>query len=226
MGEAAPNTPFAERYRSLLSLAYTLTGDTDLGRQTLASADQTTNNAHATQYLWAQAVLERAEGDLVEAEATAHRCLSICRTTKFATVEVESIEVLAGLAADLETHDVAACSAPRTHGATRPATSDHRSCALSHDSDVATLIDAIGAERYEQVLAEGTAMSWDEALDYVTCGAANASGRQPAGPASPRRARRRQPRRRRNVQPAGRRPCSSAGAPSAPISPTSSPNSA
>ena len=85
-----------------------MTGDTDLGRQTLASADQTTNNAHATQYLWAQAVLERTEGDLVEAEATAHRCLSICRTTKFATVEVESIEVLAGLAADLESHDVAA----------------------------------------------------------------------------------------------------------------------
>jgi DNA-binding CsgD family transcriptional regulator/tetratricopeptide (TPR) repeat protein len=170
VGEAA-NTPYAERYRSLLSLAYTLNGNTDLGRQTLANADQTTSNYHAMQYLWAQAILERAEGDLVEAEATAHRCLSICRTMKVATVEVETIEVLAGLAADVESHDVAA----RLLGA-----ADARRHALgyvrppimrpSHDSDVATLIDAIGSERYKRVLAEGTAMSWDEALDYVTRG--------------------------------------------------------
>ena len=170
VGEAA-NTPYAERYRSLLSLAYTLNGNTDLGRQTLANADQTTDNYHATQYLWAQAILERAEGELVEAEATAHQCLSICRTMKIATVEVETIEVLVGLAADLESHDVAA----RLLGA-----ADARRDALgyvrppimrpSHDSYVATLVDAIGSERYERVLAEGTAMSWDEALDYVTRG--------------------------------------------------------
>jgi DNA-binding CsgD family transcriptional regulator len=170
VGQAA-GIPFAERHRSLISLAYSVSGNTDLGRQTLAHADQTSDGAHAAQHLWARAVLERANGQLVEAEATAHLCLSICRTTTLATVEVETIEVLAGLATDLESHDEAA----RLLGA-----ADARRDALGyvrppimrtrHDTDIAAVVDAIGCERYEQLLAEGVALSWDEALDYVTRG--------------------------------------------------------
>jgi DNA-binding CsgD family transcriptional regulator len=40
----------------------------------------------------------------------------------------------------------------------------------AHDTDIAAVIAALGAERYEDLAAEDAHMSWDDTIDYVTRG--------------------------------------------------------
>ena len=79
--------------------------------------------------------------------------------------------MLAGIAADLESYDEAA----RLHGAVaarRQAIGYAQPYVMQpgHDADIAAIVEATGAERYGVLTAEGAAMTWTEALDYVTRG--------------------------------------------------------
>ena len=118
-----------------------------------------------------QALVERASGEPERAEDAAHRALALAHSHGHFIGEVDAVETLAGVAIDLESHDQAA----RLLGAAtarREALGYARPSAArpAHDADVAAVIAALGAERYEAVAAEGADMAWDEAVDYVTRG--------------------------------------------------------
>jgi DNA-binding CsgD family transcriptional regulator len=84
---------------------------------------------------------------------------------------VDWVALLAGVAADVVSPEVAARllgageARRRAAGYVRPAVAER-----AHELAVAAVVDAVGADGYEALAAEGAAMTWTEALDYATRG--------------------------------------------------------
>jgi hypothetical protein len=92
------------------------------------------------------------------------------------------IDVLETLAADVESYDEAGRLLGAA-GALREATG-YRLCLSQRDADLATVPDALGDDRSDAVLAEGAALSPEQAIAYAAGGEASASARRMAGTAS------------------------------------------
>jgi DNA-binding CsgD family transcriptional regulator len=154
-----------------LALAQALSGDVGRAAQTLDDMTATTAAFVEAGRHQAQAVIARARGELGRAEDAAHRALAAARTGLARTSEVECVELLAGLAADLGSPEEAArllgASSARRQAAgfVTPAILQP-----AHDADVCAIVDAIGVERYDALTTEGAAMTWTQALDYATRG--------------------------------------------------------
>ena len=118
-----------------------------------------------------RARLLRAESDLEAAETVAHEALSEAAGWGSASAEVDCLEVLAGIAADLESYAEAA----RLFGAAERMRHDmgYRRFPVhegTHRADVAAACEAFGEEKFAARWAEGAAMSTEEALAYAIRG--------------------------------------------------------
>jgi hypothetical protein len=80
----------------------------------------------------------------------------------------ESLEVLAGVAVERESHD----EAGRLFGAARAvrAVSAYHYCVNERDSDLSQLRTALGSDRLKELLEEGRNLSFDEAIAYARRG--------------------------------------------------------
>jgi DNA-binding CsgD family transcriptional regulator len=154
-----------------LALAHALSGDVAQAGQVLDAMTATTAAFVEAGRHYAQAVIARARGELGRAEGAAHRALAAARNGLSRTTEVECVELLAGLAADLDSHEEAArllgASSARRQAAgfVTPAILQP-----AHDADVRRIVEAIGVERYRALTTEGAAMTWTQTLDYATRG--------------------------------------------------------
>ena len=154
-----------------LSWGHVVSGDVETARRRLEGVDLEHHRFFESTRLAVHALIERRSGDPERAEDNAHRALAVAHGNGHLLCEVEAVELLAGVAIDLESHDQAA----RLLGAVsarRRALGYARLPAMrpAHDADIAGVRDALGAERYEDLAAEGAHLSWDGAIDYVTRG--------------------------------------------------------
>jgi DNA-binding CsgD family transcriptional regulator len=151
--------------------AQALSGEVTQASHTLEGMTATTADFVDAARHYARGLIARACGELGQAEDAAHRALAACRDAFVRTFEVDCVELLAGLAVDLESYEEAArllgaSSARRLRaGYAQPLLAQS-----AHDADVGTVVETIGADRYDELTAEGAAMTWTEALDYATRG--------------------------------------------------------
>lgn len=154
-----------------LASALALSGEVTQAGRTLDAMTETTAAFVDPGRDYAQAVIARARGELGRAEDAAHRALVAAGAALVRTTEVDCMELLAGLAVELESYEEAArlfgASAARRvrAGYARPMIAQS-----AQDADVRDIVDAIGAERYDALTTESAAMTWTQALDYATRG--------------------------------------------------------
>jgi predicted ATPase/DNA-binding CsgD family transcriptional regulator len=148
-----------------------LSGDVETARRLLEPVHLEHHRFFESTRLAVQALIERVSGEPERAEDAAHRALALAQGNGHLICEVEAVETLAGVAIDLEGHELAArlvgaATARRRalHYARPPVTQP------AHDGDVAAVIDALGADRYDAFAADGAHMAWDDTIDYVTRG--------------------------------------------------------
>jgi len=113
--------------------------------------------------------LARAEGRPAAAEEAHHRALTICGLHGYAGRATEVLECLASLAVEAQSWAEAA----RLYGAARAlrVTTGQRRPPLDMaqaDADAAALAKALGSEDYAEAIAQGEALSLDEAVAYVS----------------------------------------------------------
>jgi DNA-binding CsgD family transcriptional regulator len=154
-----------------LAWGYALAGDVPKAREALDGMTAApTTFVDAVREL-AEAAIARMSGRFDLAEDHAHGALAAARRGPLHTIEVDCVELLAGLAVDLESYDeavrlLATCRARRhVNGYARPSV-------LQPGVDAAeqVLVETVGIERYETLSRAGAAMSWAQAIDYATRG--------------------------------------------------------
>jgi predicted ATPase/DNA-binding CsgD family transcriptional regulator len=154
-----------------LAWAHASGGDAAAARALLDGMTTTSGAFLTAGHLHATAVVERADGKVGRAEDAAHGALAAARADGLRVSEVDCVDLLAGLAADLDSPEEAARllgageARRRAAGYVRPAVAER-----AHELAVAAVVDAVGADGYEALAAEGAAMTWTEALDYATRG--------------------------------------------------------
>ena len=146
-------------------------GDLTTARRVLDAMTATSAAFVTAGRLHAMAIVERACGQLARAENAAHGALAAARHEALRITEVDCVELLAALAADLDSPEEAArllgASEARRHSAgyARPAIA-----LRAHELAIDAVVDAVGSDRYGALAAEGAAMAWTEALDYAARG--------------------------------------------------------
>jgi DNA-binding CsgD family transcriptional regulator len=126
------------------------------------------NSYHVSAALVVLASVERSEGELARAEATAHDALVAAERITASTRIIDALEVLAWIAGDLGSPEEAA----RLVGATsrvRDATGYGRDVS-GREAGVAALRAAMGEEAYEAAVREGRSLTLDEAVAYARRG--------------------------------------------------------
>jgi predicted ATPase/DNA-binding CsgD family transcriptional regulator len=154
-----------------LAWGHVVVGDVETARRLLDPVHLEHHLFFESTRLAVQALVERASGEPERAEGAAHRALTLAHGNGHFVCEVVAVETLAGVAIDLERHDQAArllgsaAARCRMLGFARLPVMQP-----AHDTDIAAVIAALGAERYEDLAAEGAQMSWNDTIDYVTRG--------------------------------------------------------
>jgi DNA-binding CsgD family transcriptional regulator len=112
--------------------------------------------------------LQRLMRQLVEAEHSAHQALAMAAALPAKATVVDALEVLAGVAADLESYQEAA----RLLGAAAAIRdrTGYRRCVSERDADLAALREVLGPETFEQAYQEGQRLSLDDAVAYAQRG--------------------------------------------------------
>jgi DNA-binding CsgD family transcriptional regulator len=112
--------------------------------------------------------LERARDNLVRAEEQASEGVGIAHNFHNVAEVAENLEVLAGIATDLESYDEAA----RLFGAARAVreASGYQYCVNEREEDLVRLCDALGSGRVDELLGDGARLSVDEAVGYALRG--------------------------------------------------------
>ena len=123
------------------------------------------------QILHVRAQIARASGDLEQAEAVAHDALHEASDWGGAPTAIDCFELLAGIAADLESYDESA----RLFGAAERMREEmgYRRFPVyqeAYAADVAGARAALGEDEFAARWAEGAAMSIDDALAYAVRG--------------------------------------------------------
>jgi predicted ATPase/class 3 adenylate cyclase/DNA-binding CsgD family transcriptional regulator len=151
-----------------LAEAQLAAGDRAEAEQTAAEAIET---ALVSDQVFARCVLarlRRAAGEPVTAEAVAHDVLSRATAMDLKIVTVEALEVLAGIATDVQRHE----EAVRLFGAAAQLrdTTGYRYCVNERQSDLATLRAGLGDEEFDRLFTEARALSIDDAVAYARRG--------------------------------------------------------
>jgi DNA-binding CsgD family transcriptional regulator len=127
---------------------------------------------HEAQALITMARIARADGQPHAAEGHGQRALAILRPMTHMLGVIDTFEVLAGAATDEGRFDEAVRMLAAAQGFRHRTDYRWRAPAQQreHDGDVAKLRDGLGPSGFETAWAQGEAMSWDEACDYVSRG--------------------------------------------------------
>jgi predicted ATPase/class 3 adenylate cyclase/DNA-binding CsgD family transcriptional regulator len=115
-----------------------------------------------------KARLSRVVGDLVTAETVAHLALSTAADVSAQGRIVDALEVLAGVASDMDSYEEAARLLGAAAGI-RESTGYAR-CVSEREADLASIRKAIGAERFESTIEQGHSLSIDGAVAYARRG--------------------------------------------------------
>ena len=121
--------------------------------------------AHA---LVCKARLARALGEVVTADTVGHRALSTAADMSAQARVVDALEVLAGVAGDMDSHQEAA----RLFGAAagiRESTGYAR-CVSERDADLASLRKALGTPAFDAAFSQGQELSLGGAIAYARRG--------------------------------------------------------
>src|SRR5262245_9219221 len=161
----------ADAIQPWLAWGHLLVGDVETARRLLDPVQLEHHRFFESTQLAVQALVERASGEPERAEGAAHRALTLAHGNGHFVCEVVAVGTLAGVAIDLDSHEQAA----RLLGSAAARCRALGFAPLSviqpaHDTDIAAVIAALGAERYEDLAAEGAHMPWDDTIDYVTRG--------------------------------------------------------
>ena len=167
-----------------LAWGHVVVGDVETARRLLEPVHLEHHLFFESTRLAVQALVERASGEPERAEGAAHRALTLAHGNGHFVCEVVAVEALAGVAIDL-------AATTRRPGLLGSAAARGRALGFArlplmqpaHDTDIATVIAALGAERYEDVAAEGARCPGTTPSTTSPAGGASASGPRAAGPA-------------------------------------------
>ena len=120
------------------------------------------------QALTLKARLCRLTADVAASEAAARQALEISGSMSTMPRTVDAVEVLAGVAADLGSHQEAA----RLFGAARRMRDEtgYRRCVSERDADLDNLRTTLGDDAFQEAYEEGRSLSLDDAIAYARRG--------------------------------------------------------
>ena len=173
-GDAGFRNPNVAWFDAMAGDAFRAASERDRGREVMQkirehSLRPMANLGYAIATL-NESKIDRDEGNALEAESLAFEALAMFHDFESPVLMIDALEVIAELAVELEAHE----EAVRVLGATQAARDQIGYVRFpverpGYESSLAEARVALG-EAFDQVWAEGLALSLDEAVDYVSRG--------------------------------------------------------